>query len=264
MWLDYELARQAPQIMLRAYLYARLNPDLGPRQPRNWPGFVRQFCTYQTLHRPEAYDDLRQYLQITFGFDYQSTAELQALVDLDQVGKLAKQLAPVKKDPRLAGKDALLALAVYGRRRRNGETSRVTEFGWGTWWPTGETTIVRLTRQLTRDNKGHYIMRPDFLLNFLTLAPSARTARKALATVFPSILGVRLARRMPETAFYKIMDKMAEAEGLDDARRTVEISKLTNRLKSDLAHQYMATGAARRPAPLDLAAARDAENAGPG
>ena len=241
MWLDYELARQAPQIMLRAYLYARLNPGLGPRQPRNWPGFVRQFCTYQTLHRPEAYDDLRQYLQITFGFDYQSTAELQALVDLDQVGKLAKQLAPVKKDPRLAGNDALLALAVYGRRR-NGETSRVTEFGWGTWWPTGETTIVRLTRQLTRDNKGHYIMRPDFLLNFLTLAPSARTARKALATVFPSILGVRLARRMPETAFYKIMDKMAEAEGLDDARRTVEISKLTNRLKSDLAHQYMATG----------------------
>lgn len=256
--LDYELARQAPQIMLRSYLYARLNPGLGPRQPRDWPGFVRQFCTYSTLHRPEAYDDLRQYLQITFGFDYRSTADLEALVDPAQVARLAEKLAPVKKDPRLAGHDALLALAVYGQRRRSGETSRVTEFGWGTWWLTGETAIVRLTRQLARDNKGHYIMRPDFLLNFLTLAPSARTARKALAAVFPSILGVRLARRMPEPAFYKIMGKMAEAEGLDDARRTVEISKLTNRLKSDLTHQYMTTGAAWRPAPLDLAAARDA------
>lgn len=256
--LDYGFARQAPQIMLRAYLYARLNPGLGSRQPRNWPGFVQQFCTYLTLHRPGAYDDLRQYLQITFGFAFESTADLEALVDLDQVGALAEQLAPVKKDPCLARNDALLALAVYGRRRRRGETSRVTEFGWGTWWLTGETAIVKLTREIVRNNKGRYIMRPDFLLNFLTLAPSARTARKAFATVFPSMLGIRLARRMPTAAFDKIMDKMAEAEGLDDARRTVEISKLTNRLKSDFTHQYIATGSGRQPALVDLVAARDA------
>jgi len=62
--LDYDFAREAPQIMLCAYLYARLNPGLGRRQPRNWPGFVQQFCTHSRLHKPEAYDDLRQYLQI--------------------------------------------------------------------------------------------------------------------------------------------------------------------------------------------------------
>jgi hypothetical protein len=256
--LDYDFAREAPQIMLRAYLYARLNPGLGPRQPRNWPGFIQQFCSHLTLHKPEAYDDLRQYLQITFGFSYESTADLEALVDLGQVAALAEQLAPVKKDPRLASHDALLALAVYGRRRRRGETSRITEFGWGTWWLTGETAIVKLTRDIVRDNKGRYIMRPDFLLNFLTLAPSARAAREAFATVFPSILGIRLGRRMPASAFDKIMDKMAEAEGLDDARRTVEISKLTNRLKSDFTHQFISTGPARQAAPVDLVAARDA------
>jgi hypothetical protein len=255
--LDYDLARAAPQIMLRAYLYARLNPGLGSRQPRNWPGFVQQFCSHLTLHRPEAYDDLRQYLQVTFGFSYESTADLERLVDLSQVAALAEQLAPVKKDPRLARNDALLALAVYGRRRRGGETSRVTEFGWGTWWLTGETAIVKLTRDIVRANKGRYIMRPDFLLNFLTLAPSAGTARKAFAAVFPSMLGIRLARRMPAAAFDKIMDKMAEAEGLDDARRTVEIGKLTNRLKSDFTHQYIAARTVRQPASVDLVAARD-------
>lgn len=256
--LDYDFAREAPQIMLCAYLYARLNPGLGRRQPRNWPGFVQQFCTHSRLHKPEAYDDLRQYLQITFGFSYESTDDLQTLVDLDQVAALAKQLASVKKEPQLARNDALLALAVYGRRRRRGETSRVTEFGWGTWWLTGETAIVKLTRDIVRENRGRYIMRPDFLLNFLTLAPSARTARKAFATVFPSMLGIRLARRMPAAAFDKIMDKMAEAEGLDDARRTVEINKLTNRLKSDFTHRYMVTRTARQPAPVDLVAAREA------
>lgn len=256
--LDYDFAREAPQIMLRAYLYARLNPNLGPRQPRNWPGFVQQFCTHLTLHKPEAFDDLRQYLQVTFGFTYETTADLESLVDLGQVAGLAEQLAPIKKDPKLARNDALLALAVYGRRRRRGETSRITEFGWATWWLTGETAIVKLTRDIVRENRGRYIMRPDFLLNFLTLAPSALAARQAFATVFPSMLGIRLARRMPAAAFDKIMDKMTEAEGLDDARRTVEIGKLTNRLKSDFTHQYIAAGSARHVAAVDLVAERDA------
>jgi hypothetical protein len=256
--LDYDFAREAPQIMLRAYLYARLNSALGSRQPRNWPGFVQQFCTHSTLHRPEAFDDIRQYLQITFGFTYESTADLENLVDLGQVAALAEQLGPTKKDPKLARNDALLALAVYGRRRRGGETSRVTEFGWGTWWLTGETAIVKLTRDIVRENSGRYIMRPAFLLNFLTLAPSALTARQAFATVFPSMLGIKLARRMPAQTFDAIMDKMAEAEELDDARRTVEIGKLANRLKSDLSHQYIFAGNAQLSAPVDLAAERDA------
>lgn len=255
--LDYDLAREAPQIMLRAYLYARLNPKLGVRQPRNWSGFVQQFCTYGTLHKPDAYDDLRQYLQITFGFGYESAVDLEALVDLQQVEALAERLRPSKKDPRLAYHDALLALAVYGRRLQRGETSRVTEFGWGTWWLTGETAIMRLTRDIVRENKGRYIMRPDFLLNFLTLAPGAHAARQVFATVFPSMLGIQLARRMPALDFNKIMDKMAEAEALDDARRTVEIGKLANQLKSDLVHQYT-TAAARQPSPVDVAGARAA------
>ena len=228
--------------MLRAYLYARLNLSLGRRQPRNWSGFVQQFCTYDTLHKADAYDDLRQYLQVTFGLGYESTADLKALVDLDQVETLAGQLAPTKKDAHLAFNDALLALAVYGRRRQRRETSRVTEFGWGTWWLTGETTIIRLTRDIVRENKGYYVMPPSFLLNFLTLAPSAHAARKAFSAVFPSLLGIQLARHMSPAAFNGIMDKMAEAETLDEARRTVEVGKLANRLKGNLAYQYMATG----------------------
>ncbi|WP_156656115.1 hypothetical protein [Mycobacterium sp. 852002-51971_SCH5477799-a] len=135
----------------------------------------------------------------------------------------------------------MLALAVYGRRRQRGETSRVTEFGWGTWWLTGETKIVRLTEDIIEKNGARYIMRPEFLLNFLGMAPSAEKARKAFAAVFPSMLGIQLARRMPSQTFNKIIDKAAEAEGLDDARRTVEIGKLTNQLKSDLSKQYFLT-----------------------
>lgn len=239
--LSYDMARAAPQIMLRAYLYAKLNCDLGRRRPADWPSFVNQFCTYATLQKADAYEDLRQYLQSSFGFQYESTNDLERLVDSEELYLLAEKLVAIKNNPELARNDALLALAVYGKRRQRGETSRVTEFGWGTWWLTGETRIIKLTGDIVEKNSARYIMRPEFLLNFLRMAPSAEKARKAFASVFPSMLGIQLARRMPTNTFNKIIDKAAEAEGLDDARRTVEISKLTNRLKSDLSNQYLLT-----------------------
>ncbi|WP_433723795.1 hypothetical protein ACQP0C_25460 [Nocardia sp. CA-129566] len=240
--LNYDIAREAPQIMLRAYLYARINPDLGRQRPTSWPGFVQRFCTHSTLHRTDAFDDLRQYLQSLFGFQYESTSDLEGLVDLEQVSRIADDLATIRKGrPELARNDALLALAVYGKRHRRGETSRVTEFGWGTWWLTGETRILRLTTKIVQENRARYIMRPEFLLNFLGMAPSAEKARRAFASVFPSMLGIQLARRMPSDTFNQIIDKAVEAEGLDDSRRTVEIAKLTNRLKSDVSRQYLVT-----------------------
>jgi hypothetical protein len=259
--LSYDIARAAPQIMLRAYLYAKLNCDLGRRRPADWPSFVQQFCTYTSLHKPDAFEDLRQYLQSLFGFQYQSTNDLERLVDLEELQLLAEKLVSIKKGKtELARNDALLALAVYGKRRQRGETSRVTEFGWGTWWLTGETRILRLTWDIVEKNSARYIMRPEFLLNFLGMAPSAEKARKAFSSVFPSMLGIQLARRMPIDAFNKIIDKAAEAEGLDDARRTVEIAKLTNKLKSDLSNQYLLTE--DDIAAVDLVAQRPAATPG--
>ena len=202
-------------------------------------------------------DDMRQYLQATFGLNYESAADLENLVDLDQVDALAARLAPSKNNNlTLARNDALIALAVYGRRQRRGETSRVTEFGWGTWWLTSETRILHLTRDLVRKHNGRYVMRPDFLLNFLTLAPSARAARESLAAIFPSMLGIRLSRRMDQSAFDQLMDKVAEAENLDDARRAVEMSKFMNKLKSDPNNCYVGTGPGPRTAAVDLAGQR--------
>jgi hypothetical protein len=71
-----------------------------------------------------------------------------------------ERLVPVKRYPRLARNDALMALAVCGFRRHGGEMSRVTEFGWGSWWLTGESTIMKFTRDIVREHKAPYSMRP--------------------------------------------------------------------------------------------------------
>src|SRR5207249_2269420 len=103
------------------------------------------------------------------------------------VQNLANALAGDKKHMELAANDALLALAVYGRREASREDASVTEFGFRTWWLTGETAILRHTKEIVDAHHGErYMMRPDFLLNFIALAPSASEVRRTYANVFPT------------------------------------------------------------------------------
>jgi hypothetical protein len=237
--VDHLMARNAPKIMVRAYFYARLDPRPDLRKPGSWPAFVSQFLPYADLHKASASDHLRRYLLATFGMEFESTDELMAMVDRGAVQKLAEDLADSKPNDRLAFNDALMAMAVYGRRFRWREESRVTEFGYETWWLTTEARILQHTRPLVREHRGApYIMRADFLLNFMTLAPSVPEARATLGHVFPSLLGIRLSRRMNEDAFHAIMAKVHAAEDWDDARRTAAIASLVDQLKADFNKRY--------------------------
>lgn len=234
-----DMARNAGNIMVRAYLYARANPALGSRKPASWPAFISQFCRYEDLHRSSAEDSLRRYLQMTFALEHDPADELENIVDGDKLEALAKSLADSKSTARLARNDALMALSIYARRRQRKEDRSVSEFGYETWWLTGESTILRHTAELVREHRGaRYMMRPDFLLNFLTLAPNSREAQKTLGHVFPSVLGIRLSRRMKESTYHGILSKVKEAAGFEDARRASAIADASNRLKGDFWKQY--------------------------
>ncbi|MDO3702705.1 hypothetical protein Q3W71_13610 [Micromonospora sp. C28SCA-DRY-2] len=235
-----EMAAAAPKILNRTYLYAKLDPLLSTTAPDSWRSFVEQFCDYGALHRPEALDEIRRYLQFTFSMSYQSTDDLKKVVEAATVDELTERLLVTKPDLRLAQNDALLACSVYGRREQNGETSQLTEFGYNTWWLTRETAILRHTRELVAANHGaRYIMRPDFLLNFLAFAPSVDQARQTFGNVFPSSLGIQLSRNMGEAAFRQIMAGVRAAEALDDGRRNAAMARYADQLKSDFARKYL-------------------------
>ncbi|MEU7820162.1 hypothetical protein [Catellatospora sp. NPDC049133] len=234
-----ELAMNAPKILVRTYMYAHRAFKENKRGPRSWENFLNQFCTYSTLHKNEARADLRRYLQSAFGMEYRTTADLQNLVDQDTVAKIADDLEP-RKDRRLAENDALLACAVFGRRRVKREESAITEFGYQTWWLTNETMILRHTYELRRANQNEkYMMRPDFLLNFMTFAPAAADARRAFSNVFPTPLGIRLSKRMDEDAFHKIMQDVKDADEMDESRRSAAMARISDALKGDFHKQYM-------------------------
>jgi hypothetical protein len=238
--VTYELARNSPKIMVRAYMYSRLGNNRRAR-PTSWKSFVNQFCSFEVLHRPQAFEAIRRYLQNEFSMDYKDRIELRELVNEKQLAESATTLEENgNKKFELAENDALMVLAVYGHRRKKRESSNISEFGYQTWWLTGETRVLRHTGDIVRNNSGgKYVMRPDFLLNFLTLAPAAAQARESFSSIFPSLLGVTLSRRMADAPFKKMLGLVKESENMNDSRRMAAIAEYSDKLKSDLHRQYL-------------------------
>lgn len=236
--LNLEMARNASRILIRSYLYARLEPKTQD-QPANWESYIGQFCDYGILHKHSAATQVSDYLQAQFNLSYESTEDLQSLVNLREVAQLAEELEEIKTNPQLADNDALMACSIYGRRAALKEHSTVTEFGHRTWWLTSETRILKFTRHLVERHQGErYMMRPEFLLNFISLAPAAAEVRQAYRSIFPSLLGIRLGRRMDEAVFHSLMEGVDEATQLEDGRRLAQIAAMTNSLKSDFWRTY--------------------------
>lgn len=255
-YMTYEIARNVSPIMVRAYLYSRINPDLRTR-PKSWQSFVQQFYSYDDLHSGAGESEFTKFLVRKFHMTFASLDDLEDLVHGDDVAELARSLAPFKSRKELADNDALMAHAVFGRRAAEKAAASENEFGFSTWWLTGETSILKYTKALIAANKGaRYIMRPEFLLTFVSLAPSADKARKAFEHIFPTLLGIRLARRMDESAFEKVMEKVDDANLLDDDRRGAAIASIVDKLKGDFSRDYMSDLAEGNNNSIDIAAAR--------
>jgi hypothetical protein len=200
---------------------------------------VNQFVDYPSLRTREAAVQLKGYLLNVFNMRFESTSDLEDMLDKAELQKLTDSLAEIKSR-QLARDDALLTLAVYGRRDVLGEHATVTEFGLRTWWLTSESKLLRCTDELIRSHMGsRFMMRPEFLLNFLALAPSASEVRTTFANIFPTVLGVKLSKRMNEQVFHGLMKKVHESDEMEPGRRKAQIAVSVDNLKGDFERQYM-------------------------
>jgi hypothetical protein len=91
-----------------------------------------------------------------------------------------------------------------------------------------------------RSRGAQYIIRPEFILNFVALSPTTEQVRKSYSTVFPTLLGVRLSNRMREDIFHDVMKRAKEVRAVDEARAKVMMSDMSNRLKGDNFKRYEA------------------------
>lgn len=226
------IAQNFPEILIRAYFYARLNPPEGVTAPTNWGQFIDQFTDYSRLQEQGGKEALRRYLMATYNMIYEDKEDLNKITDAVKVQDLARKLVRYKKFLTLAERDALMAYAVYGRRRKNKEHSTVTSFGYKTWWLTEEFIILDHTKRLVRESGAKYIMNPEFLLRFLSIAPSGVEVKKTYRSIFPSILGIRLAHRIEPKTLDDVLKKLDDAQNIEPEARQAKVSFLSDELKT--------------------------------
>ena len=230
---------ECDRIMIRAYFHARRTSG----GPESWRGFVNQLTDPDGLRNKSdaARQALRALLVQRFGMTYMTMEELESSVPRVRVDELAarlRELGQVKHEE-LAHNDALMVYATYAQRRKQKESGIYDGFGFRTWWLTKSTRILASTGAIVQSEGGvPYIMRPEFILNFVALAPKAADVRKSLANLLPTTAGLQLGLHLQPDVMRSLLRDAAEWARITPERVSVMMSEKVNRLQHDRFKQY--------------------------
>jgi hypothetical protein len=76
-------------------------------------------------------------------------------------------------------------------------------------------------------------MRPEFVLQFFAMSPKRGDIRAAFESVFPSLLGIKLANRVDERMYHSLLKGVKKAGELEFGRRAAAISDMSDKLKAE-------------------------------
>jgi hypothetical protein len=237
-YISPALASQSDRILIRTYFYAKLYL----KKVSGWRAFLNRFLDADELdvNSSKAESQFRAYLCKTYSLDFVPNDAIQKGVNPAQLEALSEELVKRNafKREELARNDALMALAVYAQRNSNGEVALYDGFGLRTWWLTKETHILQYTADLVRKHGSvPYIMRPEFLLNFLTLTPTA-SADESVRDLLPSHVGLQIGQHLPEAHMRRILQEIDNWKDLPRERVEIKISDAVDRLKFDRVKRY--------------------------
>ncbi len=233
-----EIARNSNKILIRSYFYAKQEGVV-----TSWKSFLGQFVTYSNIVRPEGREELRNYLLSEYGLSFVENDELESVSSESAVKLLANAMLANddKKNESLAYNTALQVHGIYGLRSKNKETTTSTEYGLKTWWMTNQSRVLRYTSGVIRDNGAKYIMRPEYILNFIAMSPNCEEVRSSFKNIFPSIFGIQLGHRLRDDVFRKVMSDVREWKDYEPGRITALMSNLSDKLKADRLKRYSRT-----------------------
>ncbi len=238
-YLSPEVVSECDRILIRAYYYARF--DGGVRI--SWDKFINMLLDPGALRAKSEKGriELRGLLAQRFHMEFLSNEEVEAGVDKAGKKALAGKLiaARVQKHEELSNNDALMTYAIYAQRRKNKESAVYDGFGYRTWWLTKETHILNFTDALvTKEGGVPYIMRPEFILNFIALAPKAAHVRETFRELLPTTVGLQLGQHLKPEAMQQLLVGTEEWASLSPERVSVIIGDRVNRLKFDRFKKY--------------------------
>lgn len=233
-------ASHYPRILMRAYMYAKLNPELSNNiKPKSFANYLHTFVDLEDLRRDRSQESLQAYLMHRFSLKFESELDFYSGLEGVQIRSLTEKVLAKRvgfrseeKERILAENDAKQILRIYQKRKEIGDSSPDNPFGFRVWWLTAATSVTRATGELVEANGGHrYLMRPQFLLTYVSYTPKLASIRKNFSEVFPSKLGIRLSYRAKRDVFLETVKEATKHVHTDESRARYTIRKLTNELK---------------------------------
>jgi hypothetical protein len=225
-----EAAMQAiSDIMIRAYYYA-----LNRNKVNNFRQFISTFVS-PTMKRLS--EDLISWLSLEFGIKYEPNSNLGIHLDNNEIDLIASKLAAYKGKIK-SKTDAEVIVTIFAIRERNNEIATSGIFGYKTWWLTSDITTQMVAAEVAADKYSvSCYMRPDFLYNYVSLAPTQGQIDDAFTTFFPTLLGVNLSTYLPDHVSSVIHKYVKEHGDESESRKSAVINELIDDLKQNPQHQ---------------------------
>ena len=213
------------EIMIRAYFYAKSRNNVF-----NFKDFLSNFVDpdLKTVK-----NDLVTYLKGEFGIIYFNDESLEIRISKEEQLKLTERLIK-DKGQKKAETDSKIILSIYKLREKYNETASTGIFGYKTWWLSKDSTTFKAVTDVFGDKYpvSCYI-RPDFLYNYITLAPKKNEVDKMYKEIFPSLLGVNLSFHLPPEVTEFVQKRIIEYGAKQPARLTAIMSRLSEKLKTE-------------------------------
>lgn len=214
-------------VLVRAFYYAKVK-----NKSTSYYDFIDNFLSPDLS---SAKSDLVVFLKETFGITLITNKELGIEVNKDAVDKLASNLSKFKNNETTARNDAKLMMTIYGMREKSREHSETGIFGFKTWWLSKDTNTYRAV-QKTFGKDAYPIscyMRPDFIYNYIALAPNKNEVDEVYDKLFPSLLGVNVSYHLPVDVSQIVKTRLSEYSDKSPVRLKAILRKLGEQLKSD-------------------------------
>jgi len=217
--------------MIRSYFHARIAGKV-----KNFNDFLEAFVNSDLSNAHEA---LVIWLKEEFGIAYRESRTLNIRINRDEETLLGEKLAPFKRNiTSKARSDARIILTIYALREKNNELDSTGIFGYRTWWLSKDTTTYQVvTRLFKRRYKVSCYMRPDFLYNYIALAPTKQNVEDVYRELFPSLIGANISYHLPGDLLKHIQEKIKEHKQKTPARMKSILRDLAEKLKYNPSYQ---------------------------
>lgn len=227
LYLDELQMLYIDEILIRSYYYAKIAGKV-----KSFNEFL-DFFVNPNLQKTR--EEIVFWLRDKFGITYRPSANSGVQIDPDEVELLVKELTPLKKNQRLkAANDVKTMLTVFALREKNGELNDDGIFGYRTWWLSKDTNTYKVLHDhLGKKYSVSCYMRPDFLYQYITLAPAEESIKDSYEKLFPSLIGVNIGYHLPSEIGHFIKEKIDEFYQRDPTRVRMILTDLATRLRYD-------------------------------